>query len=203
MQLDHIAISGETLAQATAYVEARLEVCLQEGGTHDLFQTHNRLLGLEAGLYLEALAVLPQAAALDGPRMFGIDRFRGPARLTNWICRCDDLDETLSGLPAGFGKAVEVARGDLRWRMAVPDAGFLPFDNCAPAFIQWLGDKRPAPMLKPSGCCLSLLEVSHPQAAELAQMLAPLKHDKRIVFTPGQAGLRAQFETPKGAVSLK
>jgi len=203
MQFDHIAISGETLAQATAHAESALGVSLQAGGEHALFQTHNTLLGLEEGLYLEALSTLPDAPHMERPRMFGIDQHRGPPRLTNWICRCDDLDATLASLPEAFGTPVDVARGDFRWRMAVPDAGFLPFDNCAPAFIQWLGDTHPAPLLKPPGCRLAQLHVQHPEVDALAALLRPLSHDSRIVFSQAPAQLTASFETPNGAAVLE
>ena len=203
MQFDHIAISGRTLAEATAHAEAALGVPLQKGGQHAKFQTHNTLLGLEEGLYLEALSVMPDAPAMAQPRMFGIDKFEGPARLTNWICRCKDIDAMLAALPEGFGKAVDVARGDLRWRMAVPRAGFLPFDNCAPAFIQWQGDLHPSGMLKPSGCTLQCLTVSHPKADEMQALIAPHLEDARVQFATGAAGLRATFDTPTGAKTLQ
>ncbi|MGB3243100.1 MAG: VOC family protein [Sulfitobacter sp.] len=203
MQFDHIAISGGTLAQATAHAEATLGVKLQTGGEHAQFHTHNMLLGLDDGLYLEALSVMPDAPATGQPRMFGIDKFNGPARLTNWICRCKDIDTTLAALPEGFGTPVSVARGDFRWRMAVPETGFLPFDNCAPAFIEWQGDMHPAPLLTPSHCRLITLTVTHPDAMALHAMLAPHLNDDRIRFEIGPAALVASFNTPSGPRILR
>ena len=203
MEFDHIAISGRTLAEATTYAEAVLGVPLQTGGTHAQFQTHNTLLGLEDGLYLEALSVLPDAPAVETPRMFGIDQFTGPSRLTNWICRCTDLDATLAALPDGFGTPISVARGDFRWRMAVPTAGFLPFDNYAPALIEWQGDMHPAPLLTPSDCRLKTLSVQHPESAALATLLAPHIDDPRVQFIAGPAQLLAEFETPTGRKMLR
>ena len=113
MELDHIAVAGETLAEATAHVEAALGVPMQPGGEHAVFHTHNTLMGLADGLYLEAISVNPAAPVPERPRWFDLDRFAGPARLTNWICRCDDLDATLAALPDGFGAPVELQRGDL------------------------------------------------------------------------------------------
>ena len=202
MKFDHIAISGRTLSEATAHAETALGVPLQQGGEHARFHTHNRLLGLEEGLYLEALAVMPDAPAQGSPRMFGIDKFDGPARLTNWICSCTDIDATLAALPKGFGTAISVTRGDLRWRMAVPEAGFLPFDNCAPALIQWEGDLHPSAMLAASGCALTSLTVHHPDAEALQAMLAPHLPDARVTFTTGPAGLQAAFDTPNGPRAL-
>lgn len=199
---DHIAVAAETLSAATAHAENTLGVPLQKGGEHDVFFTHNTLLGLEDGLYFEAIAINPAASEPTRPRWFDLDRFTGAPRLTNWICRCDDLDATLAELPDGFGEPVDLQRGDLRWRMAVPQSGILPYDNCAPALIEWIGDAHPAPRLTQQGCQLTALEVRHPQAAALGALLASVLIDARITFSVGPAQLSAQFNTPKGAVRL-
>ncbi|WP_298861144.1 VOC family protein [uncultured Sulfitobacter sp.] len=199
---DHIAVAGGTLAAATAHVEAALGVPLQKGGEHAIFHTHNTLLGLEDGLYLEAIAINPDAPKPDRSRWFDLDNFAGGPRLTNWICRCDDLDATLGQLPDGFGMPVDLQRGDLHWRMAVPQSGMLPYDNCAPALIQWIGDAHPAPRLTQQGCALTSLEVHHPQAMALGALLAPLLADKRIIFSVGEAKLKTTFTTPQGTAKL-
>ena len=193
MEFDHIAVSAMTLAAATAHVEKVLGVSMQQGGEHAVFHTHNTLLGLEDGLYFEAIAINPDAPTPDRPRWFDLDRFSGPARLTNWICRCDDLDATLAALPAGFGEPVSLQRGDLRWRMAVPANGILPFDNCAPALIEWEGDVHPASLLPFSGVRLQNLYVTHPDAEALAGLLEPHLSDPRITFSRGPASLGADF----------
>ena len=143
MQLDHIAIAGETLEAAVAHVEEALGVPLLPGGKHVHFGTHNQLLGLADGLYLEAIAIDPSAPALDYPRWFDLDRFEGKPRLNNWICRSDDLEAELARLPKGAGRPVALQRGDLRWRMAVPETGILPLSGSFPALIQWDVDVLP------------------------------------------------------------
>lgn len=202
MELDHIAVAAARLEEGTAHVAACLGVRPGPGGEHGVFHTHNTLLGLEDGLYLEAIAANPQAPAPDRPRWFDLDRHVGPPRLGNWICRCDDLDATLAALPGGFGTPVDLQRGDLRWRMAVPASGVLPFDNCAPALMEWGPGGHPADRLPASGCRLRALHVSHPEAQALADLLAPHLGDPRIHFVTGPAGLRAEFDTPQGERQL-
>lgn len=202
LAFDHIAVSGESLAAATAHVEEALGVALQPGGAHAVFHTHNTLLGLEDGLYLEAIAADPEAPRPDRPRWFDLDRFTGPPRLTNWICRAPDLDAALAGLAMDLGAPVDLQRGDLRWRMAVPASGILPFDNCAPALIQWQTEAHPATRLAPAGVRLRRLTVIHPQARALESALAAVLRDARIVFETGPAALAAQFDTPHGPRSL-
>lgn len=160
MELDHLALAARTLDAASDAIESALGVAMQPGGRHQMFSTHNRLLGLEGGLYLEAIAIDPDAPDPGRARWFDLDRFQGPARLCNWICRTGDLEATLAQMPAGAGDPVGLSRGDLRWRMAVPESGRLPFDNLFPALIQWQGTLHPGAVLAPSGCALRRLVVT-------------------------------------------
>ena len=198
MLFDHVAISGETLQEARHFVEDALGVALQPGGEHAAFSTHNALLGLDEGLYLEAIAINPEVPGPPRARWFDLDRFSGTARLTNWICRTEDIAGTLAMLPADMGTPVALQRGDLRWRMAVPDDGILPFDNCAPALIQWDTALHPATMLTPSGVRRRRLNIRHPDVANLQARLAPHLIDDRLRYERGAAGLSAEFDTPHG-----
>ncbi|MGV6802620.1 MAG: VOC family protein [Ruegeria sp.] len=195
MRLDHLAVAGETLEAATAHVQDALGVELQPGGKHVKFGTHNTLLGLADGLYLEAIAADPAAPSPELPRWFDLDRFTGAPRLSNWICRVNDLQTSIESSVVALGEIHELERGALRWRMAVPGSGRLPFNNLFPALIQWQGDLHPAQMLQSSGCSLQRLVVYHPDALDLARVLGPLD---RVVFDSGPAALRAEFATPHG-----
>lgn len=196
MELDHLAVAAPTLEEAAAHLEAALGLPLQAGGAHPRFGTHNRLLGLEDGLYLEAIAIDPEAPAPDHPRWFDLDRLKGPPHLRTWICRVDDLDAALARNPEA-GAPLDLARGDLRWRMAVPASGILPFDNRFPALIEWQGTAHPSARLTPSGARLVRLIVAHPEAAALREVLSDLV-DPRVVIEPGAPALRAELATPHG-----
>lgn len=195
MLLDHLAVAGETLEEASAHIEQALGVALQPGGKHEKFGTHNRLLGLRDGLYLEAIAIDPQAQSPGRPRWFDLDNFQGGPRLTNWICRVEDIEATLLIFPDGTGEPIDLTRGALQWRMAVPPTGRLPFDNLFPALIEWQGDLHPANMLQDSACRLRRLVVYHPDALTLARQLGELD---LVVFDTGPAALQAEIETPHG-----
>lgn len=198
LELDHIAISGETLAEARDLVEDALGVPMQPGGRHAVFHTHNALLGLEDGLYLEAIAIDPDAPAPERPRWFDLDRFEGPPRLTNWICRTSNLSEILEQVPIDLGQPIDLQRGDLRWQMAVPADGVLPYDNCAPAVIAWQGGQHPAARLKSQGIRLRELVILHPQIGILADYLRPYLSDPRVAFEMGAPACVAVFDTPHG-----
>lgn len=201
LELDHLAVSGASLQEAVAHIETALGVAMQAGGAHPRYGTHNRLLGLAEGLYLEAIAVEPGAPAQERPRWFDLDRFSGAPRLSNWILRSPDLRHDLAGFPKAAQRHVAMIRGELEWLMVVPENGVLPYDNMFPAVLQWLGTP-PAGTLTPSGCRLKRLVIAHPQAQDLRAELADLT-DPRVVFETGAPGCRAEFATPHGARVLE
>ncbi len=202
MELDHLAVVAGTLAEGVAAVEAALGVPLQPGGAHPQMGTHNRLLSL-GDLYLEVIAVDPAAPPPGRPRWFAMDAFAGPPRLTNWVCRCADLDAECAEGPPGLGDPLDLERGDLRWRMAVPPDGLLPFGGLFPALIAWQGTAHPAPRLTDRGCRLKRLTVTLPAAEELRAALAGRLSDRRLDIEPGPEGLTAEIETPSGLKVLR
>ncbi|MCB2128589.1 MAG: VOC family protein [Rhodobacteraceae bacterium] len=197
---DHLAVSARNLGEGIGAVEAALGVALVTGGKHALMGTHNALLRLGPGEYLEVIAIDPDAPKPAHPRWFDLDRFSGPPRLTNWIASVDDLDAALLRAPAGAGRATELQRGPFRWRFGVPEDGCLPFDGAFPALIQWQG-ARPSAALPDAGCALTRLEIAHPRADELRAALAP--GDRRIVLVKGAKALRATIATPNGVRMLE
>ncbi|WP_135450922.1 VOC family protein [Tabrizicola caldifontis] len=200
LRLDHVAVSAERLEDGAAAVQAALGVPMTGGGTHPAMGTHNRLLSL-GDLYLEVIAIDPEAPAPDRPRWFDLDRFSGPPRLTNWIVACDDMEAALRHGPPGWGLPMQLARGDYRWQMAVPESGRLPFDNFFPALIRWQGMLHPAPALPDHGLRLARLEVSHPDARALRAAL-PTLTDPRVAIGVGPPALRAVIDTPNGPRTL-
>ena len=198
LQFDHLAVSATTLEEGVAAVESALGVPLAGGGKHDLMATHNRLLSL-GDLYLEVIAPDPDAPRPDRPRWFDLDNFTGFPRLTNWICRCDDLAQAIAASPPGTGTATSFQRGDYLWQMAVPEDGKLPFDNAFPALIQWQGPHHPAAALPKSDVRLTRLEIVHPEATALRKALAGRFKDPRVIFVSGPDQImRARFTTPHG-----
>jgi len=201
-ELDHIAVASGTLDEGVAAVEQALGVSLSGGGEHPLMGTHNRLLGL-GDVYLEVISINPEAPAPDHPRWFDLDHFTGTPRLTNWICRSDDLEDAIAASPDGVGVPVALSRGDLRWRMAVPADGCLPFDNAYPALIQWQGALHPADLLPDTGCRLRQLEVTHPKADALQQALGGFADPRVAVVQGDRVAYRAEIETQHGVRVLE
>ena len=197
LKLDHIVVAGVTLDDASQAVESALGVSLQQGGRHSRFGTHNRLLGLAGGIYLEVIAIDPAAPAPSCSRWFDLDSFTGLARPVNWVCRTKRLETVLSAFPLA-GEAVALARGDLNWLMAVPRDGRLPLDNLFPGVIEWQSRCHPSMRLENRGVRLRWLIVGHSRAKELQATLSPYFLDSRVVFETSVDGLRMEVDTPRG-----
>ncbi len=179
-ELDHLVVAARTLEEGAAWVEAALGAAPVPGGKHPLMGTHNRLLAIGRGRYLEVIAIDPEAPPPGRPRWFGLDDpvirerlERGPV-LFHWAERTDDLEAALRDYPEQVD-VLDATRGDLSWRITVPPDGRLPCAGACPTLIQWKGP-HPTDRLPPSHCELT----------ELA--------------TDG--GLRATFSTPRGERTL-
>ena len=203
LTIDHIAVSTTDLGTGTTEVEAALGVALAPGGQHGAMGTWNRLLSLGDDEYFELIAIEPGAPGPAQPRWFDLDNFAGAPRATTWICRCDDLDAALAAAPPGTGVPWSLERGDLRWRMAVPETGKLPFGGLFPALIEWQGTAHPAPRLPDHGVRLKRLELYSPEARALGAALGTLIDDARVVVLDAAAPrMAAILETPRGEVTL-
>jgi len=198
MRLDHIAIAAETLEEGVAWAEGKLGVPFLAGGKHAHFGTHNRLLGLADGLYLEVIAIDPDATS-NGPRWFGLDDFKGPPRLVNWICEPVSFETFLRhGM-----RSVPMARGDLHWDMGAPTDGSLPMGGGFPTVLQWHTETPPGQTLPSSGCELTSLTIRHPNANQIADELVSELDDARVFFEVANTpSLTAQLKTPNGIIVL-
>lgn len=202
MLFDHLVVGATDLDAARAHVEEALGVSMQPGGAHAVFNTHNALMGLDDGLYLEAIASNPDAPAPSRPRWYDLDRFTGAARLSNWACSVTQMETDLSGMPEGTGAPVLVSRGELSWRMAVSAEGTTPFDNLWPALIEWPKGVHPANSLTPTGVRLRRFTLVHPMGDALSTALTRQLSDDRVSVETGAIAMHAAFDTPHGARSL-
>lgn len=190
-RLDHLAIAARTLEEGAAWIRSHLGTEPDPGGSHPEIGTHNRLLRLGEGEYLEVIAVDPAAPHPGFPRWFGLDVFDGPPRLVGWVAR------TRGDLTQPGATPRDLSRGDLHWRFSLPDDG-LPLDGgVTPALIDWRGGPHPSARLPDRGMRLTALELRHP---------APLPDlpvtDSRIALRQGPVSLHARIRTPDQEVVL-
>ncbi len=193
-ELDHLVVTAATLEDGVTLVETTLGQPMDGGGDHVAMGTHNRLMSLGPADYLEVVAVNPSATSPGRPRFFDLDNRTGPAALTNWVMRVDDLNEALAKAPAGVGEGWALSRGPYAWRMAVPADGKLPFDGLFPSLIQW-NSPNPAPAIPDGGARLLTLTLRHPQAEALTHALEPFLDDTRVVIEEGPVAIEAHIRS--------
>jgi hypothetical protein len=70
--LDHLTVAALTLEQGVNYVQRVLGVAVPFGGAHPLMGTHNHLMQLGDGMFLEIIAPDP-AVTPKRTRWFGLD----------------------------------------------------------------------------------------------------------------------------------
>jgi hypothetical protein len=205
LQLDHITIAAENLADGVAYAESALGVKIPFGGAHPLMGTHNHLLRLGDSLFLEIIAPDPAAGALTRRRWFGLDdpalraEIAAAPRFVTWVVATDDIETALREVPHAAGPAVTVTRGELTWLIGVPGDGSMPFSGAFPTIIQWPRGPHPASRMPDLGCGLVFCEIAHSQGAEIGRSLQPYLSDARVRFTTAaKPSMSVTIRTPQG-----
>jgi hypothetical protein len=216
LQLDHLIVIAPTLEDGARFIADTLGIAPVEGGVHRAMGTHNRLLGLWGGAYLEVIAIDPQGerAGTIPRRWFALDDDTMQARLANgpflahWAARVPrpkDLTRWQAQYPQRIAPVMPMSRGDLTWRLTVPADGTFPAwqgagDGLLPTLIQWDTAQHPGARLPETGLALRALKGRHPQAARLRDQLAWLgaAHLIDIEETTGEPALVAEIETPDG-----
>ena len=201
--IDHLAVATTSLESRE--LDELLGVPLSPGGRHARMGTHNRLLRLGGGAYLELIAIDPAGALPERPRWFELDEpatqsrlARGP-RLVHWVARVDSTE--LPPLPFDVGLWEQFQRGDLSWQLTVRADGSLPAEGIVPSLICWSGSAHPAARLPDVGVSLEALELEHPRAAEVQRQLDLLTLPCRCTAAP-MPRLTVHLRTPLGPRTL-
>lgn len=207
-QLDHIVITAPTLAAGVEYVRQTLGVMPQKGGEHPRMGTHNCFVKLGEGIYLEVIAINPDAPPPQRPRWFGLDHVRPdePPRLATWVARTDDIQAAAALSPIPLGSVEPMSRDQLNWQITIPEDGSLPYHGIAPTLIEWPLGKHPSSALNDVGCSLVGLECFHPDARRVATMLQAIGFAGEISVRPIPSDtppwLVAHIRSPAGLCRL-
>jgi Glyoxalase-like domain len=206
--IDHLVIRSYSLDEGVEYVHQILNVLPVPGGIHTRMGTHNCLFKLGSSIYLEVIAINPQAPPPGRPRWFEMDKLAPGAepKLLTWVLRTNDIQQALNCSAIDFGKIESMSRGNLNWLISVPEDGSMPMEGIAPTLIRWQAEPHPATQLPDSGCSLLRLEGYHPKANEINKALLSIGF--KGAFTVQAIGqevkpsLIAYIETPAGTRKL-
>ena len=205
---DHLVVVAENLRQGCDWVEEHLGARPLRGGKHIAMGTHNALLSLGARFYLEVIAVDPEGIAPGRPRWFDLDEPRmraalaeGP-HLAHWVARTGDIDAAAARVP-DLGLPTSMSRGDLVWRITIPDDGHRPGRGLVPTLIQWPDTRHPTDSMADSRCRLVAVAGEHPAPALVRAELASLGLSETMKVTYGKSPrIAAMIRTPRGVATL-
>jgi hypothetical protein len=218
LELDHLVIAARTLEEGESFIAGKLGVEMTGGGAHPLMRTHNRLLNLWGGAYLEVIAVDPDAAVIETPRprLFALDdpaqrkRLEAGPQLVHWVVRVNRpklLARWQAQYPERIPAVVPMTRGAYTWDLTVPVDGTFPAwqgagDGLLPSLIQWDTPQHPSASLPETGIALKSLTGFHPRAHLISEQLAWLgaSHLMQVEVTAGAPVLVAEFELPDGSI---
>lgn len=211
MRLDHVSYAAEQDGiDATARrLAALLGVEPVDGGVHPRFGTHNRVLPIAGGHYLEVVEVLDHPAADKVP--FGqAVRARSEAGggWLGWVVAVDDLSpvERRLGRTAVPGNRTRPDGFELRWQQ-IGVKGLMN-DPQLPFFVCWESDPAEHPARPGNGVELVRLEIAGDPRRVAEWLGEPENHpldDVEVVWTAphGQPGIQAvHFRTVDGIVRV-
>ena len=214
--VDHLVWCVPSVAEGIEMFEALTGVRPCIGGQHLGLGTHNALLSLGDGVYLEILAVDP-AQDTQEARWIGIDCPTKPCLATYCVQRSDGgtLDDVAtSAATKGYdvGSIKDYSRENtegktLRWRLAADHhtKGYeqLPCRGLVPFIVDWSVNPLTHPSaISPKGCRLAELRAYHPNPEELRKVLDALNVKGITVEAGDTERLEAVLDSPKGQVKI-
>lgn len=209
-RLDHLVVVADCLEQGVAWCRESLGVEPSGGGSHARMGTHNRLLYLGSGIYLEVIAIDPQAGRPEFARWFGMDDREGRRRvaqapeLRTFVVATDDIASSVASLPA-LGQVEVMRRGDLQWKIAIRPDGVLQEGGCLPGVIEWPRGVHPTASMADTGCRLLCLEAHHPKPDRLAapwEAMGLVPNEQLALRESPTPRLRARIATPHGEKTI-
>ena len=205
---DHLVVAALSLEQGCDWIEQQLGVRPQPGGQHVAMGTHNALLGLGPRFFLEVIAVDPKGKTPQRPRWFDLDEPRmkaalaeGP-QLVHWVARTNDIAAAVLRLPS-LGVITPMARGNLSWRITIPEDGHRPGRGLVPTVIEWPDLHHPADTLADSGRTLAAIAGEHPEPGAVRADIAALGLSDFLKVTYAKSPrLAAMIRTPRGVATI-
>lgn len=210
LKLDHLTVIAPTLAEGALHVRNCLDLDVPFGQRHAYMGTHNHLLQLGDAVYLEIVALDPDADAPGRRRWFGLDDWtkvrsdwEQGRRLRGWVARTDAIDAILATHGHIFGEKVPLPTVDSSFDFAIPNDGSLPFDGAAPSIIDRRGRPRAMATIADLGARLRSFTLEHPDPAGVEMLYRALAVDRPPDIVNGpKLRYRAQVETPTGLREL-
>jgi hypothetical protein len=204
LYLDHLTVTADKLEDGVNYVRECLNVDIPVGGKHELMSTHNHLLRLGESIFLEIIAIDPDAKKPNHARWFALDE-KGDEepKLASWVAATTNIERTLELAPKVAGNSTKISRGEISWHMSITQDGSMPYEGAYPTLIMWPEGPHPATKMEDKGCTLKSFSIAHPKGNELKTYLDDQFEDERVtILETTDMRLKAEINTPTGVKIL-
>jgi hypothetical protein len=200
-QIDHVILGIDDLDRGVKAFEAATGVKPVYGGKHP-GGTHNALVSLGEGMYLEILAI-QQGVTVQG-NFAGLKEMKTLTPI-GWAVSAKDtaqLRNRLSAAGIAVSEPVDGSRttptgSKLSWQSFLLDES----SPEVPFFIVWSQQTAHPSTTSPSGCKLQQWSVASPRVKDLEQLRQAL--DLRVDVAEAKAtSMRLSLTCPKGAVTF-
>lgn len=210
--IDHLVIGAATLTQGVEYVRDCLEVDMPHGGVHVKMGTHNHLMQIGEGIFLEIIATNPDIEPPKRPRWFGLDdpfvrqHLATQPTLLTWVVNTGNLNQLIQQAMFSLGKSELIRRGELSWNFGLPDDGRLIAGGILPYAIEWHTKTHPAANMADLNCRFHSLEIYHPYPEWFQSALVSIGAQDlvKIIRLPQNEApyITASISTPSGLKKL-
>lgn len=205
MLLDHLVFAVPDLKSGVDAFSERLGAAPALGGRHESVGTHNAILPVRGGSYVEVMA--PDPSNPDPPLglPFGLASLSRP-RLVAWAVSTRDMDLAVKyAQNAGYdpGAVVDLSRDTpegerLTWRLSIRREPL--GDGLVPFLIDWGSTPHPSATSE-AVCSIEGFRAEHPDPESVRQALRAL--DVSLDVEPGsQPRLHATLVGPGGSIEL-
>lgn len=208
--IDHLVYAVPDLAAAMDELERDWGVRPAPGGKHEGRGSHNALLSLGDGPYLELIARDPEQVNVDiANHPFQLAGLVRPT-LRTWAAKAPGIAERVArarsagydpGTPLAMSRALPGGAGVLHWHLTRSDGANQVGDGVVPFLIDWGGTPHPA-TTSPAGAKLVSLRLEHPNPGPVRDALRALEETVEVTQGPVPA-LFAVIDTPNGRRELR
>ena len=204
--VDHLVFGAPDLLTGIQTVEKLLGVHPAPGGKHLGVGTHNALVSLGAGAYLEVIAPDPAQPTPPWPRPYGLDALDRP-RLLTWAAKAQDIESQAQRARAAgvdLGPVLRMSRerpDGIRLEWTLTRAERMVGDGLVPFLIAWDPGAHPSET-SPTGGRLVAVRGEHPEPERIRGMLEAVGITLPLTRGPRPA-LIATVEGAPGTVELR
>ena len=147
-KLDHIVFGALSLEEGTEFVEGILQAKLSDIGYHKDMGTHNRVIRISDGVYLEIVSTDPKMQNLKNRKWFNLDnsnlqsKLKKSPQIIGYVIENGDVK-----ISKYYDPFFEASRANYRWQFAMPTYRNNILDSqiietgIIPSLISWKSEK--------------------------------------------------------------